>query len=592
MESVNKKEAGSPRTRLSQILPILLPIALSILVYLNTLPNGFVFDDMQTIVHNEYIGDLSKNFSAFFNLDYFKIAKTEASYRPIATLSYFVIYALFGLNPLAFHLSSLLLHIFNVVSVYILVSLIQKDKKTACIAALIFACHPVLTEVVNCISYNEDLLATLFCLIALILYIKTTATEKTSGLIFYVLSLVLFLAALLSKEMAITLPAIIILYDLTSGRESAETDGFVKQAVTTVKNHKYYYLGFILVGLFYLVLRFKILVNPTGAFFHSRATLFERIIFLPDQLFSYIQLALAPLNLNAEYSFAYPDSFFDFSNIFSFLVIIGIVVGSLFIYKHSRGIFLGIWWFIITLLPVLNLIEIHNPIAERYLYFPLVGFCLVVSILINEVMAKSNLSKSKNWKLIKYSLLIGLLIFYSLATIARNPVWKDNFSVWANTVEKSPNNSIVHGGLGLAYQQRGFLDEAIRELKKAVELSPKMDKNHYNLGRVYEEKGLFENAIGSYKRAIELNPGYINAYFNVANIYMRIGLRQDAIYAYQKVIELNPKDLEAHNNLGVAYAMQGQIDRAISQWEKALEVDPQNQNAKDNISKAKRLKDQ
>jgi tetratricopeptide (TPR) repeat protein len=298
---------------------------------------------------------------------------------------------------------------------------------------------------------------------------------------------------------------------------------------------------------------------------------------------------LFPLNLNAEYTFAYPDRFLDFSNLFSVIVIIAITVGSFYIYKYSKGIFFGIWWFIITLLPVSNLIEIHNPIAERYLYLPLVGFCMVLSILINKIPNRLDLARSKNIARLKYSILIGLLTFYSLVTVARNPVWKDNFSVWANTVEKSPDNPIVHGGLGLAYQERGFLDEAIREFKTAIELGPNMDKNHYNIGRAYEENGLFENAIAAYKKAVKLNPEYTDAYFNLANLSMRLQLRKDAIYAYRRVIELDPADLEAYNNLGVAHAMQGEIGRAVELWEKVLEMDPDNQKAKDNIAKAKKI---
>jgi len=142
MKAANKKDGYFAKGRYTQFLPIFLPIALGIAVYINALPNGFVFDDMATIVNNAHIKDLGKNFPAFFNLDYFKIARAEVSYRPIATLSYFLIYALFGLNPLAFHLTSLLLHIFNVIGVYVLVDTIQHSKKTSLIAALVFACHP------------------------------------------------------------------------------------------------------------------------------------------------------------------------------------------------------------------------------------------------------------------------------------------------------------------------------------------------------------------------------------------------------------------------------------------------------------------
>jgi hypothetical protein len=310
MNAANKKDGFFSKAHYTQFLPILLPIALGIAVYINAMSNGFVFDDMTTIVHNAHIKDLGQNFSAFFNLDYFKIAQAEVSYRPIATLSYFLIYALFNLNPLAFHLTSLLLHIFNVIGVYALVNIIQHDKKSSLIAALVFACHPVLTEAVNCISYNEDLLATFFYLLAMVLYIKAAAEENRSGLPIYFFALVSFSVALLSKEMAITLPVIIFLYDLTQ-KETNKKNGFIKQAVAIVDKQKFYYIGFILVALCYLVLRFKILVNPADSFSHSRAGFFERILFLPDHLFDYIKLVLFPLNLNAEYTFAYPDRFLD-----------------------------------------------------------------------------------------------------------------------------------------------------------------------------------------------------------------------------------------------------------------------------------------
>jgi tetratricopeptide (TPR) repeat protein len=588
MNAANKKGDFYTKSRYKQFLPILLPAALGFVVYLNALSNGFVFDDMTTIVHNEYIKDLGKNFPAFFNLDYFKIAQGEASYRPIATLSYFLIYALFGLNPLAFHLASLLLHIFNVIGVYVLVDMIQHNKKTSLIAALVFACHPVLTEAVNCISYNEDLLATFFYLLALVLYIKAAAINNPFDLLLYFFSLASFLAALLSKEMAITLPVIILLYDLT-GRETEKKDGFIKQAVATLDRQKFYYIAFALVAIVYLVLRFKILVDPEGSFAISRAGLFERILFLPDHLFDYIKLVLLPFDLNAEYLFAYPDRFFAFSNLFSFIVVTAITVGSFFIYRYSKGIFFGIWWFTITLLPVSNLIEIHNPIAERYLYLPLVGFCMVISILINKIPERPDEARLKNIARLKYSILIGLLIFYSVVTVDRNPVWKDNFSVWANTVEKSPDNPIVHGGLGLAYQKRGLLDEAIREFNKAIELAPNIAKNHYNLGLAYEEKGLFKKAVNAYKKAVELNPAYTKAYFNLANLSMRLHSRQNAIWAYRKVIELDPADIEAYNNLGVAYAMQGELGKAMGLWQKILEMDPDNHKAKDNLAKAKQM---
>ena len=272
MDAANKKDGFSSKGRYQKALTIILPIALGIAVYINMLSNGFVFDDMYTIVHNDHIKDFGKSFPAFFNLDYFKIAQSEVSYRPVATLSYFMIYNLFNLNPLAFHLFSLLLHILNVIWVYLLVDLIQRNKTSAMIAALVFACHPVLTEAVNCISYNEDLFATFFYLLALVLYIKATTNDKPSHIPIYFFALISFFLALLSKEMAITLPVMILLYNVTLS-ESAGTNGFIKQSIATIAKQKSYYLGLALVALVYLALRFKILVNPSASLRPCAATL-------------------------------------------------------------------------------------------------------------------------------------------------------------------------------------------------------------------------------------------------------------------------------------------------------------------------------
>ena len=138
-------------------LPIVLLVFVCLAVYLNSLSNGFVFDDYAVIIENKSLPHPIKSFPSFFNHSYFKIAGGEASYRPLATLSYYLTYAIAGLNPFFYHFLSVILHIVNVVLVYRLVNLILKHRSSALIAGLLFACHPALTEAVNCIAYNEDL---------------------------------------------------------------------------------------------------------------------------------------------------------------------------------------------------------------------------------------------------------------------------------------------------------------------------------------------------------------------------------------------------------------------------------------------------
>jgi tetratricopeptide (TPR) repeat protein len=586
------KKAGEAFSNLTATcwLPVALLVFVCVVVYFNSLSNGFVYDDYAVIIENKYLKLPGINVASFFNRSYFNIAGGEASYRPVATLSYYLTYAIAGLNPFFYHFLSVILHIVNVVLVYRLVNLILKHRSSALIAGLLFACHPALTEAVNCIAYNEDLLAAVFFLPAFLFYLKSSTNGLKSNSITYGLSLFFFLLGLLSKEMAITLPAIILLYDV-SFRNNADRKSFSLQLILkNIKERGLFYGGYLAVSLLYLSIRFFVLYHPQETIKPFYGNLIERIIFLPAHIFSFIKLAFFPVNLTADYVFSYPPHFFAASNLIGFLFVAGLAVGSIFIFKYSRGIFFGVWWFFITLFPVYNIIPIYNPLAERFLYIPLIGFCMLVAMAFNTLMRK-RFSETVPVKVLSSVAIIVLLSFYATITIARNLDWKDSLTLWSKTVITSPNSSIAHGSLGRAYQDLGQLEEAIREYKKAIEIFPDNYKAYYNLGVIYDRQGALKEAVTNYKSTIAINPAFINAHFNLGNIYHNQGLLEEAIHQYRKVTELDPADYEARNNLGVAYAKQGKLDQAIAQWEKVLEIEPQNKSAKENINKAKDMMD-
>ncbi len=201
---------SNPAKRLQgeTIFAVLGLIILSFATYLNALPNTFVFDDVYIISGNYFIRDW-KNFWGLFTSKYFA-ASGELSYRPVVTLSYFVDYSLWHLNPLGYHLTNIVLHTLNSTILFFLVQRMVRNTPVAFLASLFFACHPALSEVVNAISYREDLLAATFFITAFILYVKLLALNK---FYLYPLSLLSYLFALFSKEMAITLPLLIFFFD-------------------------------------------------------------------------------------------------------------------------------------------------------------------------------------------------------------------------------------------------------------------------------------------------------------------------------------------------------------------------------------------
>jgi tetratricopeptide (TPR) repeat protein len=320
----------------------------------------------------------------------------------------------------------------------------------------------------------------------------------------------------------------------------------------------------------------------------SYGSLLERIIYLPGHIFSFIGLIIFPTNLTADYVFTYPDSFFNSMNLVGFAVVMGLAGTSFFIYRYSKEIFFGLWWCFITLFPVSNLIEIFHPLAERYLYLPLIGFCLVVPVIIYGLAGRL-ITKPPRANMVSLILILVILSFYSTATIARNSDWQNNFSLWTKTVQTSPNSLVARGGLGRAYQERGMLDEAREQFELAIKLYPSHHKSYYNLGLLYHQQGDLKRSMEYFNRSVTLNPEFIRGHYNLGTLYAKQGLMDMAIRHYTKVVELDPDMVEVHYNLGMAYAMQRKLEPAISEWEKVLQLDPHHTRASNNLQKAKRM---
>jgi protein O-mannosyl-transferase len=474
-----------------------------------------------------------------------------------------------------------------VILVYWMANLILQHRLRALIAGLLFACHPALSEAVNCISFNDDLLATFFFLSSFIFYIRIKTGETASPIRGYFPALLCYFFGLLSKEMAITLPAIILLYDQVL-RDRKQGAIRFEQVLKKLKERAFLYAGFIGVSLVYLCLRFFIFFNPRESLKASAGSLLERIIYLPGHIYSFIRLTIFPANLNADYVFAYPESWFESSNLIGFAVVMTLVGAAFFIYRYSKVIFFGLGWFLITLFPVYNLIEIYNPFAERYLYLPIIGFCLGAAALINE-LAMRRFTNPATATVVTLIPVIVVLSLYASVTMVRNRDWQNNFVLWSKTVQSSPDSLTARGGLGMAYLARGQLDDAAQQFQTAIKLNPADHKSYYNLGLVYHKKGDLKTALEYFNRSLRLNPESVKAHYNLATIYLQQRLWDLAIRHYVKVNELNPEIAMAHYNLGMAYAMQGKLNPAVSAWQKALQLDPHNTMAKNNIQKAKKM---
>lgn len=551
------------------LFTLILISAFSFLLYLNATHGKFVYDDFKIIVENSFIKEW-RYLPKIFTKDYFSISG-EMSYRPLVTISYFLDYAIWRLNPLGFHLTNVILHTVNSVLFYLFLRTILDNNKIVLLSIFFFITHPLLVETVNAVGYREDLLSATFLLVSLVCFIKSDALlyresgKKSRFIVYYAISLAAYLCALFSKEMAITLPALLMLFVVFSDQ---------KPWPALARRFKGIYLGYLAISLFYLIMRFVIFSNPAlkaayqpGGFWINAFTMITILVF-------YIKLSFFPLNLNADYVVPLVTHPLEASSVLSitFLISISIIFAIL---CKTRNMF-ACWmaWFFITLLPVMNIIPIGNIMAERYLYIPVMGFCVVKGILIYRITDRTLSPRAIPLRQTVQLVLVTFMIGgYSVSIIGKNGSWRDELTLWTKTIMRSPNSYRAHCNLGNVYIESGLIERAQMEYQTALSINPNDASVHSNLGNVYSKQGFMDKASMEYREAIQLDKNYAPPHNNLGNIYFNRGSIDKARLEYEEALRIKPDYSLAHNGLGNIYNRTGDLDKAMEEFKKSLYYD-------------------
>ena len=560
-------------------LPLLLIIIIGGGIYANSLPNSFVYDDLVTVEENLFIRDWG-NLSKFFSADYYSRSE-EYSFRPLVTLTYFSDYAIFGLKSWGYHLTNLILHLLTGVVIFFLCKKLLPGKVAALLAALIFIIHPVQTEAVNGISFREDLLCCLFFSLSLLIYIsgerlkKRVLNNDRDNMVetdlkikptWFGLSIFFFLLALLSKEMAVTFPLVIVAYEVIIRRER----------IIVIFRPRIIIL-FLISGI-YFVARFLLLFQqgtlPAAPEFGN---VFTRLFLAFKGLGLSGRLAFFPVNLTVEYADPFPSVVWS-----NYLMIPALLTAALLIAVWIRrknrlaGTF-GLIFFVITLLPILNLVPNSRLGAERFAYLPMLG----ISLWGAETLSRYWLNSKKKMYV---SLLIGL-IFLALAagTVSRNRAWRDNLSLFTRAVAVSPLSSKAHHGLGNELFRIGRPEAAVYEFKKAIEIFPREPLYYNSMGVAYGEMGRFDDSLIQFQASSRLNPGDPLVLMNLSTLFLRTGDIPRAREAINKYITARPFDPDGYINLGEIEINQENYRPAISAFLTALNKDPNSLSSLSNL---------
>ena len=515
---------------------------LGFIVYLNALSGKFIWDDQSLVEDNQYIRDDSRLLK-IFTQDIGAGSGTKFNfYRPLQVVTYRLDYRLWGLNPLGYHLTNIILHVLVAAVVYWLLTVLFSDHLLGFTAAVLFLVHPIHASVVSYVSGRADSLSALFTLLCFTAYVKSYPRIQRGTYVFMGVSYIL---ALFAKENSLILPALLWVYHATFKKPA----GLKKL------------LGVMGITFIYIGLRVTFLKPILFPLPFSVISFFQRLPGFLVALTNYLRLLFWPFDLHMEYG-NYLFFPYDPKVIEGLLIFLSLGLLAIRKRKNHPVISFSILWFLITLLPV-SIFAINAYMAESWLYLSSIGFFLLMAYAIHYLYFRRGL------RLLAGMLFIGLTTFYSALTIKQNTYWLEPISFYQRTLEYAPESSRIYFNLALEYKKVGQRIRAIAALQKVIEIAPKDFEAYYILEKLYGEIGEKERVEELYTKALEKNPKFWGACINLGNYYAQRGKIGEAIALYQRALEINPQASEVYHNLCVVCTDQKMYELARPYCEKA-----------------------
>ena len=538
---------------------------LAVLPYLNTLRNGFVYDDDSQVLHNPYIRDFSHLREIFTTevLSYQGASPAPNYYRPLMNFGYLLCFRLFGPRAYGFHLVNLLLHGLVVVLLFAVTKRMFRNSTLAFVAAALFALHPIHTESVDWIAAVTDLELTFFYLLTFRLYLGLSGAKPSSYVLTQLAMAVSFALAAISKEQALTLPLLATLYE-HAYREDRDQ--------TTMAQKLARYGALWLLTVAYLVLRVRFL----GTLAHNRLQLVGyEVLFSAITLFGqYMWKLLWPVRLCAYYVFEVSDDPTDPRILAGLVALVLLAILFVALWKFDRTASFGVVWLAVTLAPVLNASWLaSNVFTERYLYLPSVGFCWVLAWGWTRLLAWSAQYRYP-WRWLLAATLGVTATGCVVRIVTRNLDWRDNITLYTRTLAASPNAYYMHNNLGVVYWGKADVKSAEREWTEALRLAPTATIVLDNLAMLNLTFRHYEEAVGYSLRALAVDPGDPDARGNLGSAYLETGNIKEAELELRAAVALAPLDPKARAALGELYLKQLRLPQAEEQFHRSLEAQP------------------
>ncbi|MGP8052597.1 MAG: tetratricopeptide repeat protein [Limisphaerales bacterium] len=512
-------------------------------------------------------------------------------WHPLTWLSHMLDCQWYGLQAGGHHLTNILLHTATVILLFLVLRRMTGFLWRSAFVAAVFAIHPLRVESVAWVSERKDVLSAFFFMLTLLCYTKAVTSDKwpafaalrrgkqvtkteaaaaTPAVIpsrvtcykspYYYLGLLFFALGLLSKNMLVTTPFVLLLLDYWPlGRFSNFTPRVVRRLVAEK------------IPLFVLTVGSCV----ATALVPEKVTAAEALPFglrMENVVVSYVTYLwqmIHPAGLACVYP--NPTGNLPLWQVGGAVGLLLAMSGAAWALRRTRPwLVVGWLWYLGMMIPVIGLVQIsHYAHADRYTYLPQIGLYLMLTWAAAELCA--------GWRHRRLVLgglstvIVAGLIFCARVQTA---YWQNSESLWTHTLACTSDNLVAHNNLGNVLVQKGRVDEAIAHYQTAIQIKPDYEKAYGNLGNALFQKGEVDEAMVQYQKALQIEPNDADAHNNLGNALLQKGQVDKAIAQCQKALQIKPDLAEACDSLGNAFLQKGEVDEAIVQYQKALQIKP------------------
>jgi protein O-mannosyl-transferase len=506
-------------------------LAIACFVFLPSINYHFTnWDDDIYVTNNPAIHQLSlESLAGLFR------PTAKYMYHPLTMVSYSLDWKSGEGSPLAFHATNILLHLLNILLVFVFLRKILASEGAVLFATAVFALHPLQVESVAWISARKELLYTFFYLAALSMYFQQ---EKKNRFLYYVISLFFFACSLFSKPTAVTLPMVIVLAEFWRTK---------KLGIKEVYRILPFFIGALTFAFFFI--RNQTEQAPPPMKYYSFT---QQFLLIAYQLVFYLWKALLPFKLSSCY--AYPQLM---NNMLPWVyyatpVFFAAIAAALWLLKKkSATLSAGLIFYVVTLSPVLQLVPFNNAslVADRYMYLPILGiaffFCQCAEFI--ESQLSSYVPKIHIPKGLPAGLFVLCLFVISVGRIS---VWQDSITLFNDVIEKNDRINIAYGDRANAKILAGDFSGALEDCNRLIEISPSNGKAYYNMGTAHSGLKLYRDAADDFSRSIDLGYTVASVYYNRGTACYHLGSIDSALSDYRATELRDPQFADAQYSIG------------------------------------------